>query len=86
MLVKGSEPCKRLYRTEEGKNTYTKRIRMKCPRMNVSDFSEWKKYPQIEPFISTQLNMQFRDVRGMLKLPLPEQGIDTGCNFAAAPA
>jgi hypothetical protein len=27
--------------------------------------------------------MQFIDVRGMLKLPLPKQGISGGCNFAA---
>jgi hypothetical protein len=28
--------------------------------------------------------MQFDDIRGMLKLPLPEVGIKAGCNFSAA--
>jgi hypothetical protein len=49
----------------------------------ITDRINKKKYPLVHKFISSHVEMQFVDVRGMLKLPLPKQGISGGCNFAA---
>jgi hypothetical protein len=51
--------------------------------LNLADRIDKKKYPLVYDFISNHVEMQFIDVRGMLKLPLPKQGISGGCNFAA---
>lgn len=51
-----------------------------------SHFPEFKGYPHVHNFVAKHLDMQFDDVRGMLKLPLPKFGIPAGCNFAAAAA
>jgi hypothetical protein len=49
----------------------------------ITDRINKRKYPLVYKFISSHVEMQFVDVRGMLKLPLPKQGINGGCNFAA---
>ena len=51
--------------------------------LNLADRIDKRKYPLVYKFISSHVEMQFVDVRGMLKLPLPKQGINGGCNFAA---
>lgn len=38
----------------------------------------------IERFVRQHLEMQFHDIHCMLRLPLPEQDIKAGCNFAVA--
>ncbi len=43
-----------------------------------------KPFPEVEKFITNHLDMQFNDVRAMMRLPLPRQGMTGGCNFAAA--
>jgi len=52
--------------------------------MLPSQFQEIKLYPTVDKFVLDHLDMQFNDVRGMMKLPLPGVGISGGCNFAAA--
>jgi hypothetical protein len=49
-----------------------------------SKFPEFRNYPEVLNFATNHLDMQFNDVRGMMKLPLPAIGITGGCNFAAA--
>ncbi len=36
----------------------------------------------IRDFIATHVDMQFADVHAMLRLPLTEDGLEAGCNFA----
>lgn len=50
--------------------------------MLPSQFPEFKAYPAVDNFVTYHLAMQFDDVRGMMKLPLPQVGIGAGCNFA----
>jgi hypothetical protein len=38
----------------------------------------------VKIFLRDHVDMQFHDVHIMLRLPLPAQGLDAGCNFAAA--
>ena len=38
----------------------------------------------VEHFVRQHLEMQFHDIHCMLRLPLPEQDIKAGCNFAVA--
>ncbi len=57
--------------------------------MRLSDIPELQNYPHVFTFVRETLSMQFADVRSMLRLPLPEQGIIDGagyggCNFAVA--
>ena len=57
--------------------------------MHLSDIPELQNYPHVFTFVRDHLSMQFADVRSMLRLPLPEQGIIDGagyggCNFAVA--
>jgi hypothetical protein len=52
--------------------------------MLPSDFADLKRYPNVSRFVNEQLNMQFDDLRAMMKLPRPSQGLPAGCNFAAA--
>ena len=57
--------------------------------MRLSDIPELQNYPHVFTFVRDHLSMQFADVRSMLRLPLPEQGIIDGagyggCNFAVA--
>lgn len=52
--------------------------------MLPSQFPEFKTYPAVNSFVTNQLAMQFNDVRCMMKMPIPEVGIEAGCNFATA--
>lgn len=57
--------------------------------MRLSEIPELQNYPYVSHFVEELLSMQFADVRSMLRLPLPEQGIIDdagygGCNFAVA--
>ena len=57
--------------------------------MLLHEIPELRNYPYVSDFVENHLSMQFADVRSMLRLPLPEQGIiDSagygGCNFAVA--
>ncbi len=54
--------------------------------MLPSHFPEFNGYPHVHNFVARHPDMQFDDVRGMMKLPLPKFGIPAGCNFAAAAA
>jgi hypothetical protein len=55
----------------------------------LHEIPELRNYPYVSDFVENHLSMQFADVRSMLRLPLPEQGIIDGagyggCNFAVA--
>ena len=52
--------------------------------MLPSQFADLSAYPSISRFVQLHFDMQFDDIRGMMKLPRPRQGITGGCNFAAA--
>ena len=52
--------------------------------MRLSDIPELQNYRHVSPFVRDHLSMQFGDVRAMLRLPIPELGIEDGCNFAVA--
>lgn len=52
--------------------------------MLPSQFPEFKAYPAVHSFVTYHLAVQFDDVRGMMKLPLPEVGIRAGCNFSGS--
>jgi hypothetical protein len=52
--------------------------------MLPSGFTELRRKPALYKFVKEHLDMQFDDVRGMMKLPLHGVGITGGCNFAAA--
>lgn len=52
--------------------------------MLPSDMREFDPYPLVRRFIDEHVSMQFDDVRAMMKLPLPKNGLPAGCNFAAA--
>jgi hypothetical protein len=51
-----------------------------------SEFPELKQYRAVERFFRNHLDMQFSDVRTLMKLPRPRQGFPAGCNFTAAAA
>src|SRR5947207_2833292 len=50
--------------------------------MLVSQLVSAQAYPHVQEFIVSLIDMQFSDVRAMLQLPLPDIGIQPGCNFA----
>jgi hypothetical protein len=52
--------------------------------LQPSDIQGLAQYSQVKRFFTTHLDMQVNDIRGMMRLPLPEIGITGGCNFAAA--
>jgi hypothetical protein len=52
--------------------------------MLLSEIPEFMSYPTVSTFVKDHLEMQFGDVRSMLRLPLPALGITYACNFAAA--
>lgn len=54
--------------------------------MNPSEFPELLKYRPVQRFFTNHLDMQFSDVRTLMKLPKPGQGLPAGCNFIAAAA
>jgi hypothetical protein len=51
--------------------------------MRPEHIPELAHYPAAQAFVRNHISMQFGDVRAMLRLPLPREGIDHGCNFAA---
>ena len=51
--------------------------------MMPSNFPKLRFYPDALRFIKTHLDMQFDDVRTMLKLPRSKRGLTGGCNFAS---
>lgn len=52
--------------------------------MLPSELTDLSSYPRVQEFVRIHLDMQFNDVRSMMRLPLPELGMTGGCNFAAA--
>jgi hypothetical protein len=52
--------------------------------MLPSQLVDLSSYPRVSSFVTGHLDMQFDDVRSMMKLPRPKQGLTGGCNFAAA--
>jgi hypothetical protein len=54
--------------------------------MNPSQFPEVVRYRAVDRFFRNHLDMQFSDVRTLMKLPRPGQGLPAGCNFVAAAA
>ncbi len=52
--------------------------------MLSSQVPEFGPYPFVHSFVKSHFDMQFDDVRAMMRLPLPEIGIQPGRNFAAA--
>jgi len=52
--------------------------------MRPSEFIDPQRYPSLFEFVRDHLDMQFNDVRAMLRLPLSELRITGGCNFAAS--
>ena len=54
--------------------------------MRPSEFRGVAKYGAVARFFRKHLDMQFNDVRTLMKLPRPTQGLPAGCNFIAAAA
>jgi len=48
-----------------------------------SEFPEVAEHAHLRDFLSRHFDMQVEDVRSMLRLPIEEQGLNGGCNFAA---
>lgn len=51
--------------------------------MKPSEFPEVAERAHLRDFLSRHFDMQVEDVRSMLRLPIEEQGLNGGCNFAA---
>ena len=54
--------------------------------MNISEFPDLAKYRAVDRFFRKHLDMQFNDLRTLMKLARPSQGLPGGCNFVAAVA
>jgi hypothetical protein len=54
--------------------------------MKPSEFPNLVKYRAVYRFFSKHLDMQFNDVRTLMKLPRSAQGLPAGCNFVVAAA
>lgn len=52
--------------------------------MSPSELPGLAKYRVVKRFFEKHLDMQFNDVRTLMKLPRPTQGLPAGCNFVAA--
>jgi len=50
----------------------------------VSTSISYADFPKLRAFVEWGIDMQLADVRDMLRLPLPDMGLDAGHNFAAA--
>lgn len=48
------------------------------------DFDRANTLPKVLNLIENQIEMQFRDIHCMFRLPLPRPRLDAGCNFAIA--
>ncbi len=54
--------------------------------MNPSELPDLAKYRAVDRFFRKHLDMQFNDVRTLMKLARPKQGLPAGCNFVTAAA
>ena len=54
--------------------------------MNTSELPNLAKYRAVYRFFRKHLDMQFNDVRTLMKLPRPSQGWPAGCNLVTAVA
>ena len=52
--------------------------------MVPSRYPEVQAYPYLRRLLEAQVDMQFRDVRVLLMLPRPDDGLDAGCNLTTA--
>jgi hypothetical protein len=50
----------------------------------VSTTISYTRFPKLRAFVEWGIDMQLADVHEMLRLPLPDLGLDAGHNFAAA--
>jgi hypothetical protein len=48
-----------------------------------SEFPEVADYPHLQRLLELQINMQFVDLRTLLRLPMFEHGLEGGCNLTA---
>jgi hypothetical protein len=51
--------------------------------MLPSEFPEVADYPHLQRLLELQINMQFVDLRTLLRLPMFEHGLEGGCNLTA---
>src|SRR3989304_3808697 len=54
--------------------------------MSPSELPGVAKYRAVDRFFRKHLDMQFNDLRTLMKLARPTQGLPAGCNFVAAAA
>jgi hypothetical protein len=52
--------------------------------MLPSRFPEVQVYPMLRQMLAAQVDMQIKDVRALLRLPLEGAGLGAGCNFSTA--
>ena len=52
--------------------------------MLPSQYPEVQGYPNLQRLLQAQVDMQFADIRLLLRLPIPRSGLEAGCNFACA--
>jgi hypothetical protein len=48
-----------------------------------SQFPELEPYPRVRELLEVQVDMQFADLHSLLRLPMPDEGLDGGCNLTA---
>jgi hypothetical protein len=51
-------------------------------RVLPSEYPELAPYPALQRLMREHVDMQFEDIRAMLRLPRPDIGIETGMNFS----
>ena len=49
-----------------------------------SQYPEVQAYPNLKRILQDYIDVQFSDLRTILKLPMPSRGLVAGCNFTAA--
>lgn len=52
--------------------------------MLPSQYTEVQSYSNLQRLLQAQVDMQFADLRTMLRLPIPKAGLEAGCNFVTA--
>lgn len=52
--------------------------------MNPSDWHQLADYPDLRMLVADRLDPQFADLRTMLRLPIPREGLDAGANLTTA--
>ena len=63
-------------------NTYLLKFKAKEILMLPSEFPEVQSYPNLKRLLEGQVDMQFVDLRTLLRLP--QEGLEGGCNFTVA--